>query len=549
MIKSSYKVYSLFLFVMFSCNEIHVKQILKESNNNIITSDRELVVETATGKVAGYIENGTYIYKGIPYAEAERFMPPHQPRIWTGIKSTRAYGPTCPQGKRMGWYSDEQAFAFAWDDGFADENCLRLNIWTPGINDQKKRPVMVWLHGGGYSAGSGQELPSYDGAALSKKGDVVLVSLNHRLNVLGFLDLSAFGEKYSQSANVGLLDIIAALKWIQENIENFGGDPANVSIFGQSGGGGKVTTLMATPSAHGLFHKAIVQSGSLLNTMTAKYSRMIGHRIMEELHLKASQIDELQHYPYNELLDAGNKVIEQVKVEARNEGFNSFIFGWAPTVDGNILPYQPSDPGSLEISTDIPLLVGSTLHEFTTSTYNPALRGIDRTHALTELKKKYGDSTNDFIAAFENAYPVYKPVDLLDIDLIFRPAVVKQAILKSNQQNSKVYTYLFTWESPVLDGIFRSTHCMELPFVFNNIQCCNKMTGGGKEAQELADKISSAWIQFARTGNPNTKDLPEWNPFTTMNRATMIFNNTCEMKYNHDKELLEIANSFPFTGF
>ncbi len=545
--------FTIFYFIifigLFSCTGNRVKQIKKESNTRIITTDKDVVVETESGKVAGYIENGTYIYKGIPYAEAERFMPPHKTRKWEGIKSTRAYGPVCPQGKRTGWQSDEQAFVFDWDDGHADEDCLRLNIWTQGINDQKRRPVMVWLHGGGYSAGSSQELPSYDGAALSKKGDVVLVSLNHRLNVIGFLDLSAFGEKYAHSGNAGLLDIITALQWIHDNIANFGGDPANVSIFGQSGGGGKVVTLMASPLAKGLFQKAIVQSGSLLNTMESKYSRMIGCKVMEELHLKSSQIDELQKYPYDKLLEAGNKAVQMVRKQAAEEGFYPFIFGWAPTVDGDILPNQPSDPKSFEISKDIPLLVGTTLNEFTASTYIPALRNIDREGAVKELKKKYGDRTNEFIAAFEKAYPQYVSKDLLDIDLIFRPAAVKHAILKCNQQEAKVYTYLFTWQSPVLNGIFRSTHCMDLPFVFDNIQRCNQMTGGGKEAMALADKISSAWIQFAYTGNPNTDDLPKWEPFTNENRATMILNTTCEMKYNHDKELLEIANSFPFKGF
>lgn len=231
-----------------------------EPCDEISASSNIAVTQTQYGKVGGYLENNVFTFKGIPYAKAERFMPPTAPDQWKGIRSSRAYGPTCPQAERMGWQSDEQAFAFNWDDGFPGEDCLRVNIWTQGLKDGKKRPVMVWLHGGGYAAGSGQELPSYDGAALSRKGDVVVVTLNHRLNVLGFLDLSAYGGKYAQSVNVGLLDLVAALRWVNENIENFGGDPSNVTIFGQSGGGGKVSTLLATPSAKGLFQKAIVQS-------------------------------------------------------------------------------------------------------------------------------------------------------------------------------------------------------------------------------------------------------------------------------------------------
>ena len=285
----------------------------------ITASSATAIAETESGKVAGYVENGIYIYKGIPYAKAERFMPPVAADKWEGVRSSRAYGPTCPQGKRMGWYSDEQAFAFNWDDGYPDENCLRVNIWTPGLKDGKKRPVMVWLHGGGYSAGSGQELPSYDGTNLAKKGDAVVVTLNHRLNVLGFLDLSAYGDKYAKSGNAGLLDLVAALQWVNKNIESFGGDARNVTIFGQSGGGGKVSTLLATPSARGLFHKAIVQSGSMLRTMEQKYSRRIGSAVMEELGLKASQIDELCKMPYDKVLAAGDKAIAKVRAEAEKE--------------------------------------------------------------------------------------------------------------------------------------------------------------------------------------------------------------------------------------
>ena len=515
----------------------------------ITASSTVAVAETESGKVAGYVENGIYIYKGIPYAKAERFMPPVAADKWEGVRSSRAYGPTCPQGKRMGWYSDEQAFAFNWDDGYPDENCLRVNIWTPGLKDGKKRPVMVWLHGGGYSAGSGQELPSYDGTNLAKKGDAVVVTLNHRLNVLGFLDLSAYGDKYAKSGNAGLLDLVAALQWVNKNIESFGGDARNVTIFGQSGGGGKVSTLLATPSARGLFHKAIVQSGSMLRTMEQKYSRRIGSAVMEELGLNASQIDELQKVPYDKLLAAGEKAVAKMRVEADKEGVASFIFGWAPTVDGDVLPAQPFDPQAPVQSKDIPVMIGTTLHEFTASTYFPPLRSMTKEQVVEQIKKKYGERTDDFLKAFEQAYPGYQPKDLVDVDFIFRPGAVEQAKLKSAQQGAPVYMYMFAWESPVMDGILRSTHCMEIPFVFNNVVRHASMTGGGKAAQVLADKMSSAWLNFARTGNPNTEGLPEWEPYTADKGATMIFNNDCQVKYNHDKELLEVVMAFPTRGF
>ena len=516
----------------------------------IIATNAQGVVRTTSGQVAGYIENDIYIYKGIPYAKAERFMPPMAPDAWEGIRSSRAYGPTCPQAKRMGWYSDESAFSFNWDDGFPDEDCLRVNVWTPGVDDGKKRPVMVWLHGGGYAAGSGQELPSYDGTNMAKEHDVVVVTLNHRLNVLGFLDLSSFGAKYAKSGNVGLMDLVAALQWVHDNIGAFGGDPANVTIFGQSGGGGKVSTLLATPSANGLFHKAIVQSGSMLRTMDARYSRRIGEETVRLLGLDAASIDSLARVPYNELLAAGEKAVANVRQQAEKEGdVSCFIFGWAPTVDGNVLPAQPFDPVAPAQSKDIPVMIGTTLHEFTASTYVPAFRTIGQEQAVGMLRQKYGDRTDEFVSLFGKVYPGYQPKDLMDVDFTFRPGAVEQASLKASQGGAPVYMYMFAWESPVMDGILRSTHCMEIPFVFDNALRHASMTGGGADAQALAKKMSTAWANFARTGNPNAEGLPEWPAFTPDCGATMWFDNTCTVKNHHDRELLDFVRQFPTRGF
>ena len=392
------------LLILSSCGQTAgVKTAgAQQATGEIIASSETAVAQTESGKVGGFLQDGIYIYKGIPYAKAERFMPPQPADKWEGVRSSRMFGPTCPQAVRMGWGADEHAFAFHWDDGYPGEDCLRVNIWTPGLNDGKKRPVMVWLHGGGYAAGSGQELPSYDGFNLAKKGDAVVVTLNHRLNVLGFLDLSAYGDKYAKSGNAGLLDLVAALQWVNKNIAAFGGDAQNVTIFGQSGGGGKVSTLLATPSAKGLYHKAIVQSGSMLRTMDAKYSRRIGAAVMDELGLKASQIDELQKMPYERLLAAGEKAVAKVKAEVEKEdGISTFIFGWAPTVDGDVLPAQPFDPQAPAQSKDVPVMIGTTLHEFTMSTYVPAFRTITKEKAVEFLKQRYGDRTDDFLAAFE----------------------------------------------------------------------------------------------------------------------------------------------------
>ena len=517
-------------------------------DSGILASSSVAVAQTANGKVAGYIQDGVTIFKGIPYAKANRFEAPVQADSWEGIRSCRQYGPVSPQGARSGWANDEIAFAFNWNDGVQGEDCLRLNVWTPAL-DSRKRPVMVWLHGGGYSAGSGQELPSYDGTSLAFAEDVVVVSINHRLNVLGFLDLSAYGETYAKSANAGLLDIVASLKWVRDNIAAFGGDPSNVTIFGQSGVGGKVTTLLATPCAKGLFHKAIVQSGSMLRTMESKYSRKIGIATVRNLGLDASSIDKISEVPYGELLAAGEKAIAQVKAEADRDGVASFIFGWAPTVDGAVLPSQPFDPQAPAISAEIPMIIGTTRHEFSMTTYVPALRNAGREDVIGILKGRYGEGTERFLELFAKAYPGSKPADMLDADFVFRPGAIEQALRKSLQGAAPVYMYMFNWESPVLDGILRSTHCMEIPFVFNNADRHASMTGGGAQAMELASKMSHCWAEFARCGKPSAEGLPEWEPFEAEKRAVMFFDNTCKMSYSHDKELMDFIRRYPTRGF
>jgi para-nitrobenzyl esterase len=538
--KSKVSIITLvFALILTGCPRGTDSQMFVGKNASRVTaSSSDAVAETVTGKVAGYIENGLIIFKGIPYATAQRFELPQHPESWEGIRSCRAYGPVCPQAIRTGWQGDEQAFAFNWDDGFPGEDCQRLNIWTPGLKDGKKRPVMVWLHGGGYSAGSGQELPAYDGASLTLTGDVVVVTLNHRLNILGFLDLSAFGEKYAMTGNLGIMDIIMALEWVRDNIANFGGDSQNVTLFGQSGGGGKVSTLLATPRASGLFHKAIVQSGSMISAMDPEYSRKIGIEVVRQLGLKPSQVEKLKDIPYRALSEAGENAVAKVKKEAEADGLQSLIFGWAPTTDGIFLPEQPFDREAPEAAKDIPMIIGTTLHEFSASTYIPDLRNIDLQKAREILKEKYGDKTDSFIESVAAAYPGFRPADLFDIDTRFRQGALHQAEVKVRQKGAPVYMYLFSWESPMLDGALRAMHCMELPFVFNNIHRSRHMTGGSEEASRLAEKMSRAWINFARSGNPNVASLPEWDPYDPGTGATMIFDNQCRMEYHHDRELI-----------
>jgi para-nitrobenzyl esterase len=509
----------------------------------IITGEQVAVTSTRSGEVRGYIHNGIFTYKGIPYGKANRFEAPQAATPWTGVRSSLSWGPVAPLMDPTTVVQDESEFVFTHDWGYPNEDCLRLNIWTPGIKDGKKRPVLFWIHGGGYVAGSSQELPSYHGESLSKKGDVVVVSINHRLNMLGFLDLSAYGDKYQYSANASILDIRFALEWVRDNISNFGGDPGNVTIFGQSGGGAKVNTLMAMPSAKGLFHKAINQSGSFRMGMLEKTeTQRITAEVLKHLKLDATQVDSLQKIPFPVLVDAGKKALKTVEAEMRAQGKPVFGFGlsWGPSRDGALLPYELFSDEAFQLSKDIPLLVGTTKNEFLGS-LGAGLSNGTMDQVTEALKKQYGDKTAAYVAAVKKAFPDdKKPSDLLDVDRFFRPGAVFQANKKSGVTGgAPVYMYLFTWQSPVMDGKYKALHCMELPFVFNNIHRCEEMTGGGKAAYALADKMSDAWIQFARTGNPNHKNLPVWGAYNSKNTITMYFDNVCKAGPQRDQELLQ----------
>jgi len=514
------------------------------AQTEVVTGADVAVTNTESGKVRGFIQNGIFTYKGIPYATAERFMPARKVEPWDGIRSSTMYGPVAPLMTPTTQVQDESEFVFDHDWGYTSEDCLRLNVWTPSIDDGKKRPVLFWIHGGGFTAGSSQELPSYHGENLSKKGDVVVVSINHRLNILGFLDLSAYGDKYKETANNSMLDIVAALDWVKTNIANFGGDPNNVTIFGQSGGGAKVNTLMAMPLAKGLFHKAINQSGSFRGRLSKQETtRAIAAEVLNQLSLSEDQVDSLQTIPFDELSKAGSAALEVVAEKMKEEGNAPVGFGlsWGPSMDGNVLPHDLFSDEAFQLSKDIPLMVGTTKNEFTPF-MNGRFFNASEEEVMAHINETYKDNADDYVAAVKKAYPNdTRPSDLLDIDATFRPGAVFQANKKSQLAGgAPVYMFMFTWQSPVFDGKYKALHCMELPFVFDNVERARQMTGGGSEAHMLADKMSSAWINFAKTGNPNHDDMPQWPQYNPENTATMFFDNTCEVKPQHDKEFLAL---------
>lgn len=505
------------------------------------------VTDTESGKVRGYLSNEIFTYKGIPYGKAKRFEQAAPPEPWEGVRSSMTWGPVAHLLTPISSVTDEVEFVFDHDWGYASEDNLVLNVWTPGLQDGKKRPVMFWIHGGGFTAGSSQELPSYYGENLAKKGDVVVVSINHRLNVLGFLDLSAYGKKYASSANNSIVDMRLALEWVKANIANFGGDPDNVTIFGQSGGGAKVNTLMAMPTAKGLFHRAINQSGAFRSDMPTKEStQAIAAEVLKQLGIKAKEVDKIQEVPFADLAAAGQKALQLAseKMKAAGKSLPAFGLNWGPSMDGNVLPYQPLSEEALQLSKDIPFMIGTVKNEFMPS-LRSGMTDASLEQVMGVLKEQYKDKTDDFVAAAKEAYPNYAmPSDLMDIDLRFRPGAVYQANVKASvQDGAPVYMYLFTWQSPVMDGKYKALHCMELPFVFDNIDRCRQMTGATPEAHALADIMSQAWINFARFGDPNQSGQPKWEMYTAEGGATMIFDNKCHLRYHPDQKLLSLVGA------
>jgi para-nitrobenzyl esterase len=485
----------------------------KSPQDRIIASDTKSIVETTAGKVRGYTRNGIHIFKGIPYgastAGKNRFMPPVKPDPWPGVRSSLHYGSVCPTPPRAGWHQDESSFLFQWDDGQPGEDCLRINLWTPAINDHRKRPVMVWLHPGGFATGSGQEMLSFDGENLCRRGDVVVITLNHRLNTFGFLNLAQFApEQFAASANVGMLDQVLALEWVRDNISNFGGDPANVMIFGQSGGGGKVTALMAMPAAKGLFHRAAVQSGSFLQAATQDESTKLAAAVLDELAIPKSDLSQLQSIPFDRLLNAS--IAARQKVAPRPPGPPDYnrsirVLAWAPVIDGTNLSSHPFDPQAPAISADVPLLFGAVLNEFLTATDRPDAFSMTDAQLAQQLAERFGEHTKEIIATFPSESPNARPFDLYSIIMAssVRGTAVKQAQLKAAQAKAPAYLYWLTWQTPVLDGRPMAFHCSDIAFVFDNTARCETMTGGGPRAQSLADKVSPAWPNFARHGDPN----------------------------------------------
>ena len=515
------------------------------------STPRSAIANTQYGKVRGFVAGGIITFKGIPYGQTtvgeNRWLPAKPPTPWKDEYLALIYGANCPQTLHD-WTSQEQVFLQDWDDGWQSEDMLKLNIWTTSLTG--KRPVMFYIHGGGFSFGSSYELPSHDGAQMARHHDVIQVSVNHRLNILGFLDLSEIGgSAYEDSVNVGMTDLVAALKWVHENIANFGGDPDRVMIYGQSGGGSKVTTLMGMPSATGLFHRASVQSGGGGNIPTRDQQREVTRLVMKDLGLALNDIASLQKMEWTKLAAAGNSAIAKINPPLRSGVTGPGApgaprVGWSPCIDEKNIDMRSFFDAAPDVSKNVPMLIGSVTEEGNRMRSRPS---EDEWHA--NLAKAYGDDkATAIIGALKKAYPE-KSIRTLSYmcsgapglnGLAMRNNVVKMASLHHEQKAAPAYTYYFKWQSPMLEDA-GAWHTSELQFCFDNTKRCEQGTGNTPEAQALAKKMASAWATFAACGNPSIPGLA-WAATDPVSNKTMIFDNQCALADDPDGEARKIIS-------
>jgi para-nitrobenzyl esterase len=480
-----------------------------------------VTVETENGKLRGARQDGAISFKGVPYAAdtggKNRFMAPQPVVSWTGVRDALTVGDLCPHFREG--MSSFRVFKWYAQDGEYGENCCVLNLFTPDLNPNAKRPVMLWLHGGGFQNGGGGG-PLLDGTNLAKNGDVVVVSINHRINTFGFANLGFLDPRFADAANAGQLDIVAALRWVKNNISAFGGDPNNVTVFGESGGGSKVTLLMGMPMAKGLFHRAINMSGvSALRLQDAASTEPYVLELLKTLGIDRREVGKLQQVPADALLKAWDKASKATGMT-----------GAGPVIDGRNIPFLTMSPQGLPVHASVPLMIGNCDTEITLF-----LRRDMRNFNLTNEQVKArvmavfgldGTRAEAVMEAYRKAVPGRTPSDVLiaiGTDALFRADMLRAAEAKANAGQAPVYLYNFVYKMPADGGVWRTPHASEIAFVFGNTDKTTVLTGTGPEAAEASRRMQAAFVAFARTGNPNNGLIPQWPVFDTRTRATMTF--------------------------
>jgi para-nitrobenzyl esterase len=516
----------------------------EEDGQVIFIGDNIAVADTTYGKVRGFIHRDIYNFLGIPYGAStdgkNRFMPPVKPEPWTDIFPAVYWPNAAPQLLDNFYANRYLAFTDYWHYDDVSENCLGINVWTPGYNDNTRRPVILWIHGGGFTSGNSIEHPEYHGENFSRKENVVFCSLNHRLGPLGFSDFAAVGgEKYAASGNVGMLDIVAALEWIRDNISNFGGDPGNVTIIGQSGGGAKVCTLTAMPSAKGLFHKGVALSGTGLKVGEKSNSEKLAAYILKEAGINAAQLDKLQEMSWRDYYQLTRKAVTRMREESG--GAPGMMGGFSPVADGVYVKQHPFYPEASDLASDIPMIVCSTFYERSPSSFDSSLEDItlDKAKELVKTMRGFGPGLGDnspaIIDAYAKSFPDRKPIEILAMVLSNRKNAIELCNVKSKQA-APVYLAWFGWNTPLFDGRLRAFHTMDISFWFYNTDVQISHTGGGARPRKLASQMSGSLAQFMRTGNPNGGGLPEWPRYTADKGETMILDDISEVQNDPDRE-------------
>jgi len=506
--------------------------------------DEIAVTDTQYGKVRGYILRGINYFLGIPYGAdtsgANRFMPPQRPKPWSDVYPALWWGNSAPQNMENRYENKYASFRDHWNYDDVSEDCLRLNVFTPALNDGKKRPVLFWIHGGGFTNGNGIEQDGYNGENFARFGNVVFCSINHRLGPLGYCNLAGVGgEKFAASGNVGMMDIVAALEWVRDNIANFGGDPGNVTIMGQSGGGAKVCILTAMPSAKGLFHKAVVLSGASRRAAEKTYSEQLGAAVVKEAGLTPNDLAKLQTMPWKEFYAIATRAQQKLAREA--SGGSPMGRGFSPVVDGSVLPQHPYDPEGAPTAADIPMIISSVQNEQSPSWMDSSLESITLDQVVEKLRHRagfgggFGDKAPEVVAAYEKAFPGRKPVEIWSLASSNRQSVVALADVKSKQP-APVYVNWFTWQPPLFDNRMRAFHCVDISFWFYNTDLMYTHTGGGARPRAVSTKMAGALLQFMKTGNPNGGGLPKWPKYSSAKGETMVFDDVSKAENDPDRE-------------